>query len=393
MVSAMIRKIRLIILAIIILVLGARLPDRQAGFSVLAASAEAVSYVRVAIIQDAVSLNLKINGSYEFIDSQTNKIICREKNLNTTVTTDKNSILIADKNLKAPPLLIKIDDRGSVVINGRIFRGDISLGIKNDNGHLLAINQIDLEDYIKGILYHEVSHYWPQEALKAQAVVCRTYAAYQMQESKLKSYDVTSDIYSQVYGGKTSERYRTSLAVDDTRGEVIMYQDKLVPAYFHATCGGHTEDANLLWKIDIVPLKGVSCGFCQDSPHFHWHNVLTLAEIAEKLIRAGYKAKGISNITVLGRDSSGRITDLEISAQEKKINISAKDFRNIIGPNVIRSANFQVSIVEHDAIFEGIGWGHGVGLCQWGAYFMAKQGYGYRKILQYYYPQTDVKTF
>jgi stage II sporulation protein D len=255
-----------------------------------------------------------------------------------------------------------------------------------------VINQINLEDYLKGILYQESSHYWPQEALKAQAAVCRSYAVYQIEENKLKDYDVTSDIYSQVYGGKTSERYRTNRAVDDTRSQVITYKDKIIPAYFHATCAGHTEDAGLLWNIEILPLKGVVCGFCKASPHFNWHNVLSLSEIEEKLTAAGYKIKGIEGITILGRNESGRILDLEIASAQKNIKISAKDFRNLIGPNLIRSTNFRVSIAQGDAVFEGLGWGHGVGLCQWGAYFMAKQGYTYKEILRYYYPQTDVKT-
>jgi stage II sporulation protein D len=230
------------------------------------------------------------------------------------------------------------------------------------------------------------------EALKAQAIVCRTYALNACIENKSKDYDATSDIYSQVYGGRTSERFRTNNAVQETRGLVLTYKDKVFSAYYHATCGGHTEDASLLWDIDIVPLKGVPCGFCKDSPHFNWHYVLSIKELEEKLKEAGIKALKINDVIVLGRDKSGRVTDLKVACGAKDIIISAKDLRSAIGPNIIRSTNFTLRIEKQDVVFEGFGWGHGVGLCQWGAYFMAKAGHNYKKILEYYYPQTNVKT-
>ena len=95
---------------------------------------------------------------------------------------------------------------------------------------------------------------------------------------------------------------------------------------------------------------------------------------------------------MLGRDKSGRITDLKIVTGKKDMKISAKDFRNILGPNIIKSTNFQVKVIDQDVVFEGFGWGHGVGLCQWGAYFMAKQGYTYKQILEYYYPGAQISS-
>jgi stage II sporulation protein D len=228
------------------------------------------------------------------------------------------------------------------------------------------------------------------EALKAQAVVCRTYALYQIQESSAQDFDLTADIYSQVYGGKTSERYRTNQAVKETEGLVLTYKAKVFPAYFHATCGGHTEDAARLWNINIAPLKGVACAFCKDSPHFNWHYVASRQEIRDKLSAAGHKLKDIQDMQILGTDNSGRITDLKIIGADKEVKIPAKDFRSIVGPNVIRSTNFGVSLVENDIVFEGLDWGHGAGLCQWGTYFMAKQGRDYAAILRYYYPAAEI---
>ena len=353
--------------------------------------AEVNQYVRVSIVQDVSSLRLKVNGFYEIIIPESQKVLYRGKNLNTTVTVYKEGISIGTVDANTKSVLIKPADTDAIVIDDRKFRGDIQI-IKKDNLNLWVINHIELEDYIKGILYHEASHFWPMEALKAQAVACRTYAVYQMEENRQKDFDLTSDIYSQVYGGKTSERYRTNTAVEQTRGEILTYQGKVFPAYFHATCAGHTEDASVLWNINIPPLKGVACGFCQDSPHFSWHVVLSQSEVAEKLNKAGYKINNIKEINIAGRDNSGRIVSLKIVTAKKNISIPAKDFRNVFGPNIIRSTNFQVSVVAEDIVFEGLGWGHGVGLCQWGAYFMDKKGYNYKDILKYYYPGSDVET-
>jgi stage II sporulation protein D len=352
--------------------------------------AQPSKYVRVSVIENVESLNLKASGSYEIIDSS-GSVLSKGKNLKTTVVSHKEGILIAGRDFRINKVLIKINEPDIFIINGRKFRGNLEF-IRDKNAKLSVVSHIDLEDYVKGILYHETSHYWPMEALKAQAIASRTYAVYQMQENKSKDYDLTSDIRFQVYGGKTSERYRTNKAVKDTRGIILTYKDKIFPAFFHATCGGHTQDASRLWDIDMPPLRGVTCNFCKESPHFSWHYVLALNEIKEKLIKAGYKIDALRSIEISGKDSFNRNTDLKLISSLGDIKISAKDFRNLIGSNIIRSTNFKVNIISKDAIFEGFGWGHGVGLCQWGAYFMAKQGYTAKQILRYYYPESDVKT-
>lgn len=362
------------------------------SFCLLTLHCYASQDVRVAIIQETPSLNLKIRGFFEVKDLKKNKVIYRSRNINTTVTAHKGGIILAGIRSDSSSLLIEPDDPEAITINSRPFRGNIQF-IRKSNNKLLVVNRIGLEDYVKGILYHEASHYWPMEALKAQAIVSRTYAVYQMQGNSSRDFDVTSDIYSQVYGGQVSERYRTSIAVDETAGKVIFYNGKIIPAYFHATCGGHTENAAILWNIDLAPLRGVACPFCRESPHFSWHYDLPLKEIAKKVSSAGFKVKDIKGINIEARDPSQRITNLIIKSGDGEVKISAKDFREIMGPNIIRSTNFSVRIEQRDAVFEGIGWGHGVGLCQWGAYFMAKDGRNVEQILKYYYPGIDVKPF
>ncbi len=348
--------------------------------------------VRVAIVRDARELNLAIQGPYKFIDMDSQKVIGTGRGI------IKARVRLLDKGLfmgmavyPAKRLIIKPMKDSSIVINNHNFRGDVLL-IRTPDNRITAINSIDIEDYIKGVLYHEVSNHWAMEALKAQAVATRTYALYKISSSNQQSdYDVTNDIYSQVYGGKDSERYRTGLAVERSAGQILTYQDKILPAYFHATCAGMTEDAKELWNIDIAPLRGVPCLFCQDSPHLHWKKSFRLHDIQAALNKQGYKIGLIKEISILERDRSERIRNLKIIGRDgSELTISGKDFREIVGPNDIKSNNYDISMQGYYVGFSGKGWGHGVGMCQWGARGMAEQQFNYKQILAYYYPGSQL---
>lgn len=349
------------------------------------------NYIRVAIMQNISSLNIKVHGACEVVDLSTKNSLYRGKNFKTTAASYQDGIAIGGIGPRSNKILIKIRSDDFIVLDGRKFRGNIQLIRQNDNS-LLVINQIELEDYVRGILYHEVSHYWPIEVLKAQSIVCRSYALYQKEQMGSKDFDLTSDVYSQVYGGKTSERYRINTAVQATSGLILKYKGKILPAFFHAACAGHTEDAAVLWNVNIEPLKGVACNYCQESPHHNWHYVLALGDLKAKLEKNGHKVSDIKNIAVSERNVSGRAENIKISHANKDLKISTKDFRNIVGPNFIRSTNFNVALFADDIVFEGLGWGHGVGLCQWGAYFMAKQGFSYQDILKFYYPGSVISS-
>lgn len=348
--------------------------------------------IRIAIIQDGPSLYIRVKGHFEIYDLNTNKLVYSGKSLRYQLVggyPDKINFIEIKTNLKRVKLAPK---RGSrIYINKRLFKGSINL-IRKDNNKILVINELGLEDYVRGVLTHEVAFWWPMDALKAQAVIARSYALYQKQFTKNKDFDLTADIYSQVYGGASSERWRANRAVDLTRSQVLKFNGSLFPTYYHATCSGHTEDANMLWKIDILPLKGVVCNFCADSPHFSWQASMPLEEIKTKLMQNNFNIGEITEIRILGRNNSGRITELEIKDRDKPVVISAKDFRQIIGPNVIRSTNFNVRTDSDIAYFGGLGWGHGVGLCQWGVYFMAKEGYKYDEILNFYFPGSSLSS-
>ena len=349
--------------------------------------------VRVAVLKDVKTFDLSIRGKYRIVDPQTGGGIDHGKRLaNSTVSVTQDGIVIGDHEYGIRRLRIIVQKDAAIYWNGKKhqYREQIDI-LLTKNDKLLVVNSLDIESYVRGVLYHEVPHRWPINAIKVQAVATRTYALYQTISKKKQEYDVTSDIYSQVYGGRSAERHRTNIAANSTRGEILTYKGKILPAYFHSNCGGRTEDVAELWKQDLPPLKGVVCGFCTGAPNYQWKKNFQSKDIQEKLNAQGYQLGLIKDIAVLNRNGSGRIKDLKITTRDGKSTIiSGIKFREIIGPNVLKSNRYTIDMKGYFFDVNGRGWGHGVGMCQWGAYHMAKKRYKYTSILAYYYPGADM---
>jgi stage II sporulation protein D len=350
--------------------------------------------IRVAIVHDADTLYMKVVGPYIIFDASSGQKIAEGNNLKTSLVSGvEQGIQCADTFFKARQVRIVPQNAAAIFINERCYRGEMSLIVAETN-KMTVVNTLELEEYLKGVVPKEISDRWPLEAIKAQAIVARTYTLYIKKQKKYPLYDLTSDISSQVYGGQTSEKYRTSLAVERTRSLVLFYGKDVLPSYYHAACGGWTEDVSELWRENLEPLKGGVCAFCKESPHSFWKRNLRLKDIQDKLNAQGYNLGLIREIAVLERNKSQRIKELKIiTRDDKEVVISGKDFRNILGPNLIKSNNYVIEMKGYYVDFLGKGWGHGVGLCQWGTNFMARQGYSSDHILKYYYPGVDILPF
>jgi len=351
--------------------------------------------IRVALMKSAPQVTLRIRGEYTISDPTTRDVLSAGRGtVRVRADTTDKKIFVGSQEFPLSRIRIEARRYIALFIDGkqRRFRGCLEL-IQNPDQSLLVVNHLHIEDYIRGVLYHEVSHRWPLEAIKAQAVATRTYALYHKKANAERPYDVTNDIYSQVYGGRTSEHYRTNLAVERTRDEVLVFQGELIPAYFHATCGGHTENASRLWNhAPLVPLSGVPCIYCGHSPHFFWTAVMARKDLHQELRDYGLSLQSVQDMRIIERNDSGRIAALEIiDDQNRSVTVSGKEFRSMIGPNKIKSNNYRLQFDGEQVIFTGRGWGHGVGLCQWGAQQMAAQRHDYRAILQYYYPGTQIE--
>ena len=366
--------------------------DKVAKISKLSERPPKAQIVRVAVVRDSRELLLSIDGSYTIRDGNTGAQLDKGKRLVRSKMRLLDKGILVGMNVYPVKCLIIVPLReATIVINGHEFRGKIRL-IRTPDNRMTAINDLNIEDYVKGVLYHEMPHRWPMEALKTQAVATRTYAISSI--SPKKDYDMTNDIYSQVYGGKKAEHYRTGLAVDRTAGQVLAYKGKLLPAFFHSDCGGMTEDAKEVWDTDLLPLKGVPCSFCSTSPHMHWKVNLRLKEIQDVLNRQGHKMGAIKDIAIVDRNKSDRINNLKFTGRDgQELIIKGKDFRDMMGPNLIKSNNYDITMKGYFADFNGKGWGHGVGMCQWGTYGMSRQQFTYDQILKYYYPHVDIMDY
>jgi len=347
--------------------------------------------IRVAILQNVDSFTVKVQGPYVMFDLSSGQKISEGPGLKeSSVSVVQDGFQCADRLLKATQVKVVAQRDPLIFINDRCFRGEM-IFVKSEEGKITVVNVLELEEYLKGVVSKEISDRWPLEAIKAQAIVARTYTLYIKKQKKYPFYDLTSDISSQVYGGQTAEKYRTNLAVDQTRGLVLIYNKTILPAYYHATCGGFTEDASELWGDSMPPLAGKVCEFCKESPHFFWKRNVRLKDIQDQLNAQGYSLGLIKEITVVERNKSQRIKELKIATRDgKEVVISGKDFRNIVGPNLIKSNNYVIEMKGYYVDFLGKGWGHGIGLCQWGANFMARQNYSFDQILEYYYPGVEI---
>lgn len=267
----------------------------------------------------------------------------------------------------------------------RQYRGQMH--IWKVNGRLLAVNHIDLEEYLVGLINHEINSEWPMPAVKAQAVVARTYALYQVSNARDERYDLESTVQDQVYSGAQAEDWRSARAVRETAGEVLVTRKgKLIQAYYHSCCGGHTELPENVWGQRTAMTRTIEDPFCKNAPKFSWTYTISPADFGARLASDGKPGGPVTSVKVLKRSESGRALRVRIETTQGKTTLSGNELRRIVGYSKIRSTLLRVSAAGGSFVFRGSGNGHGVGLCQWGAKGMGDTGkYNYRQILGYYY--------
>ena len=301
---------------------------------------------------------------------------------------NEKKIVLSPGSVGSRPLRIKARS-GLVRMNGKSYRGWLEVR-KKRNGLLLIVNDLDLEDYLQGVVTSEIPHGWEYEALKAQAVAARTYALYQKRTAGGRPYHILATVSSQVYGGGSGERPRGAKAVRETQGLVLVYRGEVIPAFYHSSCGGHTEDAAELWGIDEPYLKGVDCECQEISQYGLWEKKIRKQKIIAALRRRGIGITDIIGMGIKGITSAGRVKEVSVRSPQGERFIPADVLRAALGNTTIPSVFFELEMDGDEAVFSGRGSGHGVGLCQWGAEEMAEQGFDFRSILSHYYPGTNI---
>ncbi len=260
--------------------------------------------------------------------------------------------------------------------------------IKNYKGRLLVLNIIDVERYLWGVVPSESIPSWPIEALKAQAVAARTYAYYQILHRKDRLYDLVDDEGDQAYGGVDKEHPRTTKAVMATEGEVLVYKNRPILAMYTANSGGYTADPKAVFDLYKPYLKAKPDPESLKGKMAKWQREYTISEVERRLARIGIPIKGLYDIKPAQIGPSGRIIKIRLISRRGECVIRTRTTlrRALRLPDILLS----IKRSGNKFIFEGHGFGHGVGYSQWGAAFLGKFE-NYREILRFYYPGAEVK--
>lgn len=255
------------------------------------------------------------------------------------------------------------------------------------------IEKIYLEEYIVGVLAGEMPIYFEEEAFKAQAVAARTYVLKRMEYNKDNDYDVVDSTTNQVYldneylkkawGSKYVPNInKLRKAVNATLGEYLTYNGKIIDALFFSTSNGYTEDSSLVFGFSAEYLKSVASFWDQETSSAYTATTkIPLKEFYEKL---DLEYQNTLDIEILDRSQTNRINKL-------KINGTVFDSRTLYNKLSLRSTDFTMKLEKNEVIIKTKGYGHGVGMSQYGALGMAKEGYTYKEILSYYYQDTVLK--
>jgi stage II sporulation protein D len=307
------------------------------------------------------------------------------------------------------------DQGGVFQLGQRRYRGRLQVLVAG--GRLQAINHVSLESYLSGVVGSEMPASWPLDALRAQAVAARTYALRQRKPSA--PFDVSATVTSQVYKGLEAETASTRTAVASTRGQVLMYGSNLANTVFHSSSGGRTENSGDLWTQQLPYLVSVP-DFDQGSPVHSWQQRLDPPLLQEAFADIG----GVTRIDVLSTTASGRVRQARVLGPTGTRVVTGPELRSrlrlrstqvrfeVIGPEVAmvppvpplpqgaQAANpsgdgapAPVQVPQPALLAIGRGFGHGVGMSQWGALAMAQQGDSYERILQHYYRGTALRPF
>lgn len=394
--------------------------------------------LRVGLVLRTMSINISSSGSYVVRDAETGKGLGKfGADALVSLRVSKQQLLLNGKPIAAKSLeVVPQDQQAFVKLGSKRYRGRLLVLLRS--GGITVVNQLPLEEYLYGVLPSEMPADWPAEALKAQAVAARTFAIHNIGRHAEAGFDLCATTHCQVYDGMTGESPATSAAVDATNGQVLYYAGKPIYAAFHTSSGGMTENSEDVWGNYVPYLRAVHDDD-QASPSHHWNVKFTAPEVQIKLVSAGYDIGVLQKIELtplhLGagrtadRSATGRVQTLRFMGTKKTVILTGDEVRKAFSlkstlfdiriekPNIqsievdngldtkklpvdlpdIEEKNYgaEKMHVLHNkngetVVFDGYGWGHGLGMSQWGARSMALKA-DYRAILAHYYSNTEIK--
>ncbi len=361
---------------------------------------ESVFASREPIIRVLISKNnnLRIRSDRSIPLTIEGEFFLSKKIKGLTLKNEKDrKILYFDKN-KQKKYDLKINqqfqvsssDRRGIWVGQKRFSGKLNLFVLDSE--ILVVNVLGIEKYLTSVVGSEMPTKWPIEALKAQAIASRTYA---LKQKGNDLFDIDSTQKNQVYNGLESRTYKTIRAVKSTRSLVLTYKNKLINALFHSSSGGMTENSQDVWKNKYPYLSSVK-DFDKNNPKFRWQKKIS----SNELINLFPKIGGLKNIEILDITSSGRVKNVKLIGAYGSYQMSGIALRKKLGlnSNFVRFKFFEDELNSNTPPKKGLivfgqGSGHGVGMSQWGAKYLASRGQKSERILKYFYRGVQIKPF
>ncbi len=342
--------------------------------------------------------NLRIRSDRSIPLTIEGKFFSSKKIKGLTLKNEKNrKILYFDKNkqkkydLKSnQQFQVSSSDGRGIWVGQKRFAGKLNLFVLDSE--ILVVNVLGIEKYLNSVVGSEMPTKWPIEALKAQAIASRTYA---LKQKGNNLFDIDSTQKNQVYNGLESRTYKTIRAVKSTRSLVLTYKNKLINALFHSSSGGMTENSQDVWKNKYPYLSSVK-DFDKNNPKFRWQKKIS----SKELINLFPKIGGLNNIEILDITSTGRVKNLKLIGAYGSDQMSGVALRKRLGlkSNFMRFKFFEEELNNNTSQKKGLivfgqGSGHGVGMSQWGAKYLASSGQKAERILKHFYKGVQIKPF
>lgn len=330
------------------------------------------------------SLKVKSKSNLKVVTSD-EQVINNTNNKEINIKFDGKNINLNGKNFN----LNNFPQNGAFLISSdspiyvdkikRNYGGAISFRVNNKK--LDIVNRVDMDEYLKGVLPKEMSPSFPMESLKAQALCSRSFAINNYNKFIKNGYNLDDTTRSQVYYGKDVEEKTTNKAVEETIGQVIKYDGKVAETIFCASSGGYTVASSEAWGGNSVPYL-----ISKEDPYsvHPWNYELKNSDLKKLNLTDVFSVS-------LDYNNSNRVNNLTFSTSKGDVKIKATDFRKKIGNTIIKSTLFDVNVIGNKVFVSGKGYGHGVGMSQYGAVEMAKKGSNYKDIIGFYFPGTNIE--
>jgi stage II sporulation protein D len=386
--------------------------------------------VRVAIVSHGRNVKIQSAGGFRIcgMDGKTPAVEDKPYSVSTlsVINASADGIMIGKLGVPLKECRIVPQEGASIIVyelkegeRDPQYYGELYVYRNDKDNTVDVVNEVGLEDYLAGVLGREVVSDWPVEALKTQAVASRTRVLYQRQmaHANKQRFDVQADTRDQVYGGVPDKNAQGLYsAVKGTAGQVLTFNGNIFDIYFASTCGGETEDVSRVFKTAHPP-GGFECPYCKDSPVGEWTHAAPLSDVKVRIQQHCKEPIG-DIISITGLDTvppnSGHAGSVEVKhTLGVTVFPDANKFRTTVlgrSSNIkflkdgswhdqsedrkhdeyLLSTWFTAAIEGNTVTFHGFGWGHAVGMCQWGAFGMAKAGKKYTEILAFYYPGTQI---